>query len=142
MQYGFWPKYSTDHALINLTECIRQSLDEGSFACGIFVDLHKTFDTVYHKILLHKLEYYGIWGKCNDWFKSYLSDLEQFVSISGYDSDSMPVDCALPQGSVLELLLSLIYVNDLHNQFSTARCITLLMIQKSFSYKQVCKKTK
>ena len=63
LQYGFWPKYTTDHALINLTECIRQSLDEGSFACGIFVDLHKTFDTVYHKILLHKLEYYGIWGE-------------------------------------------------------------------------------
>ena len=60
LQFGFRPKYSTTHALINLTESIRQSLDEGSFGCGIFVDLQKVFYTVDHKILLHKLEYYGI----------------------------------------------------------------------------------
>ena len=74
LQFGFRPKYSTTHTLINLTESIRQSLDEGSFDCGIFVDLQKAFDTVDYKILLHKLEYYGIRGVCNDWFKSYLSD--------------------------------------------------------------------
>ena len=50
-------------------------------------------DTVDHKILLHKLEYYEIWGVCKDWFKSYLSDCKQFASINGYNSDLMPVDC-------------------------------------------------
>ena len=39
LQFGLRAKYSTTHALINLTESIRQSLDEGSFGCGIFVDL-------------------------------------------------------------------------------------------------------
>ena len=70
LQFGFRQKHSTTHALINRTESIRQSLDEGIFDCGIFVDLQKAFDTVDHKILLHKLEYYGIQGVCNDWFKS------------------------------------------------------------------------
>ena len=60
LQFGFQPKYSTTHALINLTESIRQSLDKGSFGCGIFIDLQKPFDTIDYKILLHKLEYYGI----------------------------------------------------------------------------------
>ena len=108
MHFVFRPKYSTAHALINITENIRQSLDEGSFGCGIFVDLQKAFDTVDHKILLHKLEYHGIRGVCNNWFKSYLSDRKKFVSINGYNPDLMPVHCGVPQGSVLGRLLFLI----------------------------------
>ena len=58
LQFGFRQICSTTHALINLTESIRQTLDEGSFGCGIFADLQKAFDIVDHKILLHKLEFY------------------------------------------------------------------------------------
>ena len=100
-QFDFPPTYSTTYALINLTESKKQSLDEGSFGCGIFVDLQKTFDTVDHKILLQKLACYGIQGICNNWFKSYFSYRKQFVSINGYNSDLTPVDCGVPQGSVL-----------------------------------------
>ena len=70
------------HALISLTETIRRYLDEGKFACGIFVDLQKAFDTVECDILLTKLEHYGVRGLANDWFKSYISDRKQFVSVN------------------------------------------------------------
>ena len=48
---------------------------------GIFVDLQKTFDTVDHKILLHKLEYYRICGVCNNWFKSCQTGNNLFPSM-------------------------------------------------------------
>ena len=72
--------------------------------------MQKELDNVDHIILLLKLEYYGIRGICNDWFKSYLSDRKQFVSINEYNSDLMPVDCDVPQGTTF-LLLS--FINDL-----------------------------
>ena len=74
LQFGFRQKFSTTHALISVTEDIRKNIGEGNIGCGIFVDLQKAFDTVEHDILLAKLEYYGICGLANKWFRSYLSN--------------------------------------------------------------------
>ena len=64
-QFGFRNKFSTTHALIEITEKIRQALDKNNFACGIFIDLQKAFDTVNHDILLGKLNYDGVKGISN-----------------------------------------------------------------------------
>ena len=101
LQFGFRQQYSTSHALINITENIRKALDDGNIGCGVFVDLQKAFDTVDHQILLAKLSHYGIRGVSNDWFKSYLSNRSQYVSINGYDSGLATINCGVPQGSVL-----------------------------------------
>ena len=70
-QYGFRQNYSTELALIELSDRIAQAIDKKKFMIGIFVDLSKTFDTLNHEILLNKLEHYGIKGITNNWFRSY-----------------------------------------------------------------------
>ena len=63
LQFGFRQKCSTNHALIQITESIRNSIDNNEFSCGIFIDLKKAFDTVNYSILLSKLNHCGVRGK-------------------------------------------------------------------------------
>ena len=111
-QFGFRRNHSCNHAIISLTEHVKKLLDDGEIVCGVFVDLEKAFDTVHHEILCDKLNAYGLRGKINDLFKSYLDNRKQYVSLNGFDSEMEDITCGVPQGSTLGPLLFLIYIND------------------------------
>ena len=75
-----------------------KACDQRLFACGVNLDLKKSFDTVNHNILLSKLHHYGIRGEANDRFKSFLVNRNQYTSINDANSTSEKVMCGVPPG--------------------------------------------
>ena len=114
-QFGFRKSYSTELAATSLYDAILKNLDRKDITCAIFLDLAKAFDSVDHKILLEKLEKYGIRGTPLKFMESYLSNRWQYVKLNGRSSELALIDIGIPQGSILGPLLFLLYINDLPN---------------------------
>ena len=67
-QFGFRKLFSTTLALIEITDKIRELINDGNYVLSLFVDFTKAFDTVDHDILLQKMNCYGIRGHANMFF--------------------------------------------------------------------------
>ena len=122
-QFGFRKLHSSYMALMVLTDKLIKSLENGEFVIGVFLDFSKAFDTVDHAILLSKLSHYGIRGSALQWFQSYLSNRNQYVTYNGVSSPVNNITCGVPQGSILGPLLFLLYINDLGHVCSSTTSI-------------------
>jgi len=72
-QYGFRIHSSPEQAAFTFINSILTAMNNNQMVGGIFCDLQKTFDCVNHKILLQKLEFYGVKGKFKTLIESYLT---------------------------------------------------------------------
>ena len=74
------PDHNTSDALLEFLDIEYEALNENKLLLAVFLDFSKAFDTVDHKMLLRKLEFYGFRGKSLQWLSSFLSDRTQFLS--------------------------------------------------------------
>ena len=101
-QSAYKPLHSTESAVLKVTNDILMHMDKGEVVFMTLLDLSAAFDTVDHDILLKRLEtIYGIKGTSLHWFRSYLSDRKQTVSVGGELSIPNSPKYSVPQGALM-----------------------------------------
>lgn len=113
-QSAYRAGHSTETALLRVVNDLLLAMDQNKVSLLLLLDLSAAFDTVDHQILLSRLQNtFGIQSTALQWFRSYLLDRKQFVSVGNVSSSVSHLQFGVPQGSVLGPVLFVLYTTPL-----------------------------
>ena len=112
-QYGFRRNLSTLDPLLKLTTYIQNGFLQGKHTIAVFFDLEKAYDTTWRKGVLWEMDTLGFKGNLPNFIKNFLLDRQLKVKVGSVFSTVKEQREGVPQGSVLSVMLFLIYINSL-----------------------------
>ena len=112
-QYSFRFSQSTADLLTVVSDRIARAFNRSGATQAVGLDISKTFNRIWHACLLHKLDSNETSGQMVGLISSFLSNRQLRVVLDGKSSQEYPVNTGVPQGSILDPTLFLVYINDL-----------------------------
>jgi hypothetical protein len=122
-QHGFTRTKSTVTNLVTFLDLLTPVVRGQRQADAVYFDLSNAFDLVPHDMLLCKLSSFGFSDAYVNWFRSYLTNRQSRVRVSGYFSQPFQVTSGVPQGSVLGPFLFNLFINDLCNSITYSKVL-------------------
>ena len=114
LQSAYKKGHSTETEFIKVQNDFLRAIDNRDSVILLMLDLSAAFDTVHHSILLTRLSNsYGLSGVVLDWFRSYLTSRKQYIVVEICKSLLRDLDRGVPQRSVLDPLLYLLYTSSI-----------------------------
>ena len=112
-QFAYRKAHSTEDALVYASDRYLAARDKGLHTGVVLVDLSKAFDKVHHETLIADLFSMGVHGTALNWFRNYLTDRQQVVTVRGAQpTKPVKCTCGVPQGSVLGPILFALYTRN------------------------------
>lgn len=131
-QHGFRPRRSVTTNLLNLSIDVYKALQRGNQIDIFYGDFKDAFNAVCHRILVSKMNSFGLGSKTIKWLYEFIAGRMSFVKIGKAESRKYRMSSGVPAGSTLGPILFLMFINDLPDVIQNAKVLLFADDSKMF----------